>query len=84
MSFTGGGNDITEGQIFMELEEEKKKEIAWFQFGFISDFVVSDWLERWEREKLFPVVPLLLTSFPRYTSFHPVKFIGYTLPQMIH
>lgn len=35
----------------MELEEEKKKEIAWFQFGFISDFVVSDWLERWEREK---------------------------------
>jgi putative transposase len=34
------------------MEEEKKREIATFRFGVISDFVVSHELERGDREKL--------------------------------
>jgi len=34
------------------MEEKKKREIATFRFGVISDFVVSQKLERGEREKL--------------------------------
>jgi transposase len=34
------------------MEEEKKREIATFRFGVISDFVVSHELERGERERL--------------------------------
>jgi transposase InsO family protein len=34
------------------MEEEKKKQIATFRFGVISDFVVSHHLDRGEREKL--------------------------------
>ena len=34
------------------MEEEKKREVATFRFGVISDFVVSHMLERGERERL--------------------------------
>jgi hypothetical protein len=36
----------------MTMEEERKREIATFRFGVISDFVVSHQLERGERERL--------------------------------
>ena len=34
------------------MEEDKKRQIATFRFGVISDFVVSHELERGERERL--------------------------------
>lgn len=34
------------------MEEEKKREVAAFRFGVISDLVVSHMLERGERERL--------------------------------
>ena len=34
------------------MEEEKKREVATFRFGVISDLVVSHTLERGERERL--------------------------------